>query len=245
MARSIKRKVPTLAQNRKRVAANDEDLHEQLQRPATHKRAVEPLVAQNDKQQRYINAIKNFDVTFGLGPAGTGKSYIATSIAAEMLESHRVDKIIVTRPAVESEEEFGFLPGELAEKFEPYLAPVKEILYERLGKGPTEYFLKAGKIEAVPLAFMRGRTFRNAFVLFDEAQNATPGQMKLFLTRIGEGCKVVVDGDAAQTDIPNSGLLDAAHRIQHIPSVKVITFDRQDIVRSGFVAEVIAAYSED
>ena len=247
MARSKRSKVPAINRPRRNRAANDDYLPagEESFRPTPPSRgSSEPIVAKNEKQQRYINAIKNFDVTFGLGPAGTGKSWIATAIAAEMLQSGGIDKIVVTRPAVESEEEFGFLPGELSEKFEPYLAPVKEILYERLGKGMTEYLVKTGKIEAIPLAFMRGRTLKNSFVLFDEAQNATSGQMKLFLTRIGEGCKVVIDGDAAQTDIPNSGLTDAATRIQHIPCVKIIKFSTEDIVRSGFVSEVIRAYGD-
>lgn len=244
MARSAKKKVPAISQPRSRRAANEDTIYDDLPVPYHPKRSTTPLVAQNNKQQRYINAIKNFDVTFGLGPAGTGKSYCATVIAADMLATGTIEKIIVTRPAVEAEEEFGFLPGELTEKYEPYLIPIREILNERLGKGATEYYIKSGKIEAVPLGFMRGRSFKNAFIIFDEAQNATVNQMKLFLTRIGQDCKVVIDGDESQTDISNSGLADAARRIAHIPCVKVVQFDRSDIVRSGFVAEVLDSYSK-
>ncbi|WP_323016502.1 PhoH family protein [Castellaniella sp.] len=247
MARKQQQKVPALNRNRRQQvqAENDPRFRQDEPRPIHPKRNTAPLIAQTAKQKQYIAAIQNFDVTFGLGPAGTGKSYVATMIAADMLDRGEVDRIIITRPAVESQEEFGFLPGELADKYEPYLAPIKEILYERLGKGATDYFVKSGRIEAIPLAFMRGRTFRDAFVIFDEAQNATPGQMKLFLTRIGDNCKVVIDGDAAQSDIPNSGLVDAANRVSHIPCVRVITFDRSDVVRSGFVSEVLAAYASD
>lgn len=207
------------------------------------KRNAEPLAPKTDNQRRYINAIRNFDLTFGTGPAGTGKTYIACAIAAEMLESKSVEQIILTRPAVEAGEEFGFIPGDLNEKYEPYLTPVRSVFEERLGKSYFEYLLKVGKIKAVPLAFMRGMTFNDAFVILDEAQNTTTKQMKMFLTRLGTNCKTVIDGDEEQVDIAGaSGLTDSIARISYIPAVKVIEFGENDIVRSGLVAEVIKAY---
>ena len=207
------------------------------------KRNAEPLVAKTENQRRYINAIKNFELVFGTGPAGTGKTYIACAIAAEMLESKLIEQIILTRPAQEAGEEFGALPGTLDEKYEPYLAPVRSVFEERLGKSYFEYLLKVGKIKAVPLAFMRGMTFNDSFVILDEAQNTTTKQMKMFLTRLGMNCKTVIDGDAEQVDISAaSGLTDSIARIGYIPSVKVIQFEDDDIVRSGLVREIIKAY---
>lgn len=174
----------------------------------------------------------------------THNTHIATSLAAEWLSSGKIDKFIITRPAVEAGESLGFLPGELEEKYAPYLAPVMQILNDYFGKSHVENLLKLGKIEAIPLGFMRGTTFKNCVVLLDEAQNVTKKQMKMFLTRIGEGCTVIVDGDAAQVDIPDSGLVDAVKRLQHIPAVKIIQFSRQDIVRDDIVAEIIEAYDQ-
>lgn len=203
-----------------------------------------PLEPQTEQQRRYINAIRNFQVTFGLGPAGTGKTYIAGALACEMLEARTVEKIIITRPAVEAGESLGFLPGELEEKYEPYIAAFRDVLNERLGKTYVEYLLKVGRIEAIPFAYMRGRTFKNCIVILDEAQNATREQMKLFLTRVGENCKVIIDGDETQIDIRESGLVDGVERVSYIPCVKVVRFGKQDVVRSGFVSEVVAAYEE-
>ena len=224
-------------------AANADDMLDIKYGPTTHLKPA-PLEPKTEAQKRYLNAIRHFTCTFGIGPAGTGKTYIAVSLAAQMLESKQIDRLIMTRPAVEAGESMGFLPGELDEKYEPYLTPLREVLQERLGARTVEYLLKSGRIEAVPLAYMRGRTFKNAFVLLDEAQNVTPKQMKMFLTRIGEGCKVVVDGDIGQSDLGSelSGLADAVARLRHIPALKVVTFSRDDIVRSGFVAEVSQGY---
>jgi len=205
-----------------------------------------PIEPRTETQSRYMKAIKSHDLIYGLGPAGTGKTFIAASLAAEALASKRIEKIILTRPAVDAGESMGYLPGELEEKFEPYLRPFRDTLTERLGKGPLEYYIKTGKIEAIPLAYMRGMTFKDCWVLLDEAQNVTPKEMLMFLTRIGENCKVVISGDMDQADIRGeSGLRDAVKRTAWIPQVKVITFKIEDVVRSGLVLDVLKSYSKD
>lgn len=203
-----------------------------------------PIQPKTENQKKLLNAINGFHVVFATGPAGTGKTYIPTARAAEALMAKKIDKIVITRPVVEAGESLGFLPGELDEKYEPYLAPVRSILIERMGQGPFEYALKTGKIEPVPLAYMRGITFRDCYVILDEAQNVTPRQMKMFLTRIGENCKVIICGDTDQVDISGpSGLEDAVKRCSWIPQVKVINFDVNDVVRSGLVMDVLKSYS--
>lgn len=207
-------------------------------------RSAQPLHAKTRSQQEYINAINTHTLTFGIGPAGTGKSYCAGALAAEALESGRIERIILTRPAVESGESLGFLPGDLDEKFSVYIDAFREILNERLGAGTVDYCLRHGRIVAAPLAFMRGKTFNSkTFVILDEAQNTTPAQMKMFLTRIGEDCKVVINGDINQSDIrgPN-GLADAVERLAELPRVYVHEFAREDIVRSGLVRDIIDRY---
>lgn len=206
------------------------------------KRVTAPIEAKNENQKRYINAIRNFNLVFGLGPAGTGKTYIAGALAAEMLESKNFDKIIITRPAVDAGESLGFLPGEIEDKYGPYVAAFRDVLNERLGKTYVEYLIKTGHIDPQPLAYMRGRTYKNAVVILDEAQNATVEQMKLFLTRIGNNCVVIVSGDENQTDIRNSGLSDAVARLSWIPQVKVVKFGTADIVRSGLVQDICMSY---
>jgi phosphate starvation-inducible PhoH-like protein len=207
-------------------------------------RARQPLKARTESQQHYINAIRQHCLTFGIGPAGTGKSYCAGALAAEAMESGRIERLILTRPAVEAGENLGFLPGDVDEKFSVYIDAFRDILVERLGSGAVEYALRHGRIVAAPLAFMRGKTFgRNTFVVLDEAQNTTPAQMKMFLTRIGEGCKVVINGDVAQSDIPGpNGLADAIERVSGLPDVYVHAFAREDIVRSGLVRALIERY---
>lgn len=207
-------------------------------------RAPQPLSAKNSAQQQYINAIQNHALTFGIGPAGTGKSYCAGALAAEALESGRIERIILTRPAVESGENLGFLPGDLNEKFSVYIDAFRDILNERLGAGTVDYCLRHGRIVAAPLAFMRGKTFNSkTFVILDEAQNTSVAQMKMFLTRIGEDCKVVINGDVQQSDIrgPN-GLEDAVRRLGGLSSVYIHSFEREDIVRSGLVRDIIDRY---
>lgn len=208
------------------------------------RRADQPLAARTPAQQRYINAIRNNCLTFGTGPAGTGKSYCAAALAAEALESGRIERIILTRPAVEAGEQLGFLPGDLEDKFAVYIEAFRDILNERLGAGTVNYNLRHGRILAAPLAFMRGKTFGpETFVVLDEAQNTSIAQMKMFLTRIGENCKVVINGDVDQSDIrgPN-GLGDAIQRLEGLPGVYIHRFERDDIVRSGLVRAVIDRY---
>lgn len=207
-------------------------------------RCQQPLNARTPAQETYINAIKRYPLTFGIGPAGTGKSYCAGALAAQALESGRIERIILTRPAVESGESLGFLPGDVDEKFSVYIDAFRDILNERLGAGTVDYCLRHGRIIAAPLAYMRGKTFdAKTFVVLDEAQNTTPAQMKMFLTRIGEGCKVVINGDIAQSDIQGAnGLADAVTRLAQLPGVYIHEFAREDIVRSGLVREIIDRY---
>lgn len=205
----------------------------------------EPVKPLTNGQKRYDAAFKSSDIIFGLGPAGTGKTWFAVQRAAEALKAGEIKKIYVTRPAIEVGEGMGFLPGELEEKFAPYLIPLKEAFVEALGSGHYEYCLKAGIIEPVPLAFIRGRTLKDAWVIADEMQNATKAEFKAFLTRIGENAKFVVNGDATQIDEKisrTSGLEDAAWRLGNHSQVSVIRFTRDEIVRSGLCQDIVDAY---
>ena len=205
----------------------------------------EPITPRNYTQSAYLESLRTNQITFATGPAGTGKSYIATAFAAEQLYYKKIDKIIITRPAVEAEESLGFLPGELSEKYAPYLAPVRDILEGLLGKPFVEYCIRTGSIEPAPIAYLRGRTFENAICIIDEAQNTTPNQMKLILSRIGENCRFIIDGDTSQKDIRgNSGLEDAVLRLEGIKGVEVVRFLTHDIVRSDMCKKIIQAYSE-
>jgi phosphate starvation-inducible PhoH-like protein len=230
-----------------RIDSNIVDLKsrsKQIETAYSPPRSPQPLRAKNQAQQEYIDAINRHALTFGIGPAGTGKSYCAGALAAEALESGRIERIILTRPAVESGESLGFLPGDLDEKFSVYIDAFRDILNERLGVGTVDYCLRHGRIIAAPLAFMRGKTFNSkTFVILDEAQNTSVAQMKMFLTRIGEDCKVVINGDVKQSDIrgPN-GLADAVERLIGLPNVYIHEFARDDIVRSGLVRDIIDRY---
>lgn len=218
--------------------------HSQLDTAYLAQQKQLPLSPRNEAQRKYIQAIKTNNLTFGIGPAGTGKSYCAGMLAAELLEAGKVEQIIITRPAVEAGEQLGFLPGDLNDKFSVYIDVFRDILNERLGKGVVDYCLRHGRIIAAPLAYMRGKTFQSStFVILDEAQNTTPAQMKMFLTRIGEDCKVVVNGDLRQSDLSlHNGLADALTRVNNLPGVYVHEFERADIVRSGLVRGLLDRY---
>lgn len=212
---------------------------------APHKPIIDnsPIEGKTENQQRYIKAIHSSILVFATGPAGVGKTWISTAYAAQQLVNKKIEKLIVTRPAVEAGESLGFLPGEIDEKFDPYLQPFRDVLNRRLGKGYTDYLIKAEQIEAVPLAYLRGRTFRNAVVILDEAQNTTPNQMKMFLTRIGEDCTVIVNGDPSQKDIVGAcGLVDAISKVRSLPGVRVIEFTKADVVRSGLTQMIVERY---
>lgn len=204
-------------------------------------KAYSPL---NDTQEAYLNKIRNNILTFCTGPAGTGKTFCAAMAAAEALQSKQVDRIIITRPLVEAGEKIGFLPGDLNEKIDPYVAPFVDALKKIMGSGHVEALIQNERIEFLPLGFMRGHSWENAFVVLDEAQNTTKTQMKLFLTRIGKNTKVIVDGDLSQRDIHVFGLDDALRRVARIRGVGVHTFTEADIVRSGIVRDLIRAYSD-
>ena len=201
--------------------------------------SVKPL---NFIQGAYLDAIKSNDIVFGIGSAGTGKTFIAASYAAEQLFYKKVDKIILTRPNIETGRGLGFLPGTLEEKYAPYLLPFDAIFSRALGRGFYEYALKSKTIEPTPLGFLRGTTFEDCIVLVDEAQNCTREEMKMLLSRIGRNCKMIFSGDTEQSDIPNSGLDDACDRLENIKGVEVIEFLDEDIVRSEICKQIIMAY---
>ena len=204
-----------------------------------------PFTAKTKAQKLYFNTIIEKILVFATGPAGVGKSAIAVAAAAESLYNNRIESLVLSRPAVEAGEKLGFLPGSLDEKYEEYIVPVRSILDECLGKSHVEGYLSSGRIQAVPLAFCRGRTFSNSFVILDEAQNTTPDQMKMFLTRIGEGSKMVVNGDITQKDIKGmSGLEDAIKRLDWMVEVGHVQFDRNDCVRHGIVSDILASYED-
>lgn len=210
----------------------------------TKKRYIYPRSA---TQAAYITEMMNNELVFGLGPAGTGKTYLAVALAVSMMIEGTVDKIILSRPAVEAGENLGFLPGDLKEKVDPYLRPLYDALYEMLPAEQVDKKLALGEIEIAPLAFMRGRTLSNAFVILDEAQNTTPMQMKMFLTRLGENSRMVVNGDLSQVDLPRgviSGLRDALDTLKGIKNIGAVTFSANDVVRHGLVAKIVKAYEE-
>ncbi|MFD1485638.1 PhoH family protein [Lacticaseibacillus baoqingensis] len=206
-----------------------------------------PIRVKNFGQRQYVNKIRHNDITFGIGPAGTGKTYLAVVMAVAAMKAGEVDKIILTRPAVEAGESLGFLPGDLKEKVDPYLRPVYDALYAVLGKEHTDRLMDRGVIEIAPLAYMRGRTLDNAFAILDEAQNTTQAQMKMFLTRLGFGSKMIVNGDITQIDLPHnarSGLIQAQHLLQHIDHIAFTEFSAADVVRHPVVAKIIQAYGD-
>ena len=206
------------------------------------------LQARTPRQDAYIRAMEKRDLTFAVGPAGTGKTYLAVAFAAALLERGVVDRIILSRPAVEAGERLGFLPGDMREKIDPYLRPLYDALYDMMPAEKVEKGLAAGAIEIAPLAFMRGRTLTNAAILLDEAQNTTSAQMKMFLTRFGENAKMIVMGDPTQVDLPRgqvSGLSEALRLLKGVEGVDIIRFDETDVVRHALVARIVAAYDRE
>ena len=206
-----------------------------------------PVRVKNMTQKKYVEAIQKSDVVFGIGPAGTGKTFLAVVCAVAAFKKGEVSKIILTRPAVEAGESLGFLPGDLKEKVDPYLRPIYDSLYAILGQGTTDRLIERGVIEIAPLAYMRGRTLEEAFVILDEAQNTTDAQMKMFLTRLGFNSKMVVNGDVTQVDLPgkvHSGLITAMHILEGIDQIKFVEFSASDVVRHPVVAKIIKAYEE-
>ncbi|MBZ5749789.1 MULTISPECIES: PhoH family protein [Metabacillus] len=196
-------------------------------------------------QRHYIAAIQNKDLVFGIGPAGTGKTYLAVVMAVNALKNGQIKRIILTRPAVEAGESLGFLPGDLKEKVDPYLRPLYDSLHDVLGMEHTERLIERGTIEIAPLAYMRGRTLDDAFVILDEAQNTTPAQMKMFLTRLGFGSKMVITGDVTQVDLPKgvkSGLTVAQNTLAHVQGISFVVLEQSDVVRHPLVAKIISAY---
>ena len=208
----------------------------------TRKRRIAPRSA---AQAAYVKAMREHELVFGLGPAGTGKTYLAVAAAIDLLMAGKVERIILSRPAVEAGERLGFLPGDLREKVDPYLRPIFDALNDMLPADQLQKRLGTGEIEVAPIAFMRGRTLAHAFVILDEAQNTTPVQLKMFLTRLGEGSRMVVNGDPTQTDLPEggrSGLADALEALRGVDDVKIVRFTEKDVVRHPLVARIVGAY---
>jgi phosphate starvation-inducible PhoH-like protein len=203
-----------------------------------------PVRAKTAGQRRYVDAIAEHVITFALGPAGTGKSWLAVAMAVQALHAKTVNRIILTRPAVEAGERLGFLPGDLMAKIDPYLRPLYDALHDMVGAEHAQKYLERGVVEVAPLAFMRGRTLNNSFIILDEAQNTTPEQMKMFLTRIGFGSKVVITGDTTQVDVPDgrSGLAGLERVLTGIDGLTFVHLDYGDVVRHRIVADIVAAY---
>lgn len=207
-----------------------------------------PIRVKTLGQKLYVDSVKSHDVVFGIGPAGTGKTFLAVTLAVTALKRGQVKRIVLTRPAVEAGESLGFLPGDLKEKVDPYLRPVYDALYQILGKEQTTRLMERETIEIAPLAYMRGRTLDDAFVILDEAQNTTIMQMKMFLTRLGFNSKMIINGDISQIDLPRkvkSGLIDATEKLQSIKAIDFVHFSAKDVVRHPVVAEIIKAYEDD
>ncbi len=205
------------------------------------------VIARSEKQSDYIKALKENDIVMSLGPAGTGKSFLAVSVGVTLLMEKKIERVILSRPAVEAGEKLGFLPGDMKEKVDPYLRPLYDALYELFGSDKIDKKIESGEIEIAPLAFMRGRTLKNCFAILDEAQNATETQIKMFLTRIGENSKLVVNGDPSQIDLINksySGLIKSREILKDLKEIKIIEFDHNDVVRHPLVSKIIRAYQK-
>ena len=210
----------------------------------TPKRSV---IARSERQKKYVRALKESDIIISAGPAGTGKTYLAVAVALTMLLEKKIERIILSRPAVEAGERLGFLPGDMKEKVDPYLRPLYDSLYDLLDYEKVQKRIEIGDIEIAPIAFMRGRTLKNSFAILDEAQNATDIQIKMFLTRIGENSKIVINGDPSQIDLSNkslSGLNRSKKLLGHLKEISVVDFDHSDVVRHPLVSKIVKAYSD-
>ena len=205
------------------------------------------VIPRSEKQKKYVRALRESDIIISCGPAGTGKTFLAVAVALTMLLDKKIERIILSRPAVEAGERLGFLPGDMREKVDPYLRPLYDSLYDLLDFEKIQKRIEIGDIEIAPLAFMRGRTLKNSFAILDEAQNATDTQIKMFLTRIGENSKIVINGDPSQIDLPNkslSGLNSSKKLLGHLNEISVVDFDHSDVVRHPLVSKIVKAYSD-
>jgi phosphate starvation-inducible PhoH-like protein len=233
-----------LARDDQRLTPEEADLSTEIIAVTSRGKKIFPRTL---GQKRYINAIRHNLLTFGIGPAGTGKTYLAVAMAVAALQSKEVYRIILTRPAVEAGEKLGFLPGDLQEKVDPYLRPLNDALFDILGGELYQRYMEKRIIEIAPLAYMRGRTLDDSFIILDEAQNTTPEQMKMFLTRMGFGSKVIVNGDITQVDLPKgsvSGLTEVATIFRDVPGITVVTLGHKDVVRHELVQKIIRAYDD-
>ena len=229
---------------KKNVEFNDTNIKSFKQLIKTPRKSV---IARSEKQSDYIRALKEKDIVMSLGPAGTGKSFLAVSVAVTLLMEKKIERVILSRPAVEAGEKLGFFPGDMKEKVDPYLRPLYDALYELFGADKIDKKIETGEIEIAPLAFMRGRTLKNCFAILDEAQNATETQIKMFLTRIGENSKLVVNGDPSQIDLINksqSGLIKSKNILKHIKEIEIVEFDHKDVFRHPLVSKIIRAYQK-
>ena len=233
-----------LARNDQKITPEEADLTTEIIAVTNRGKKIFPRTL---GQKRYINAIRHHLLTFGIGPAGTGKTFLAVAMAVAALQSKEVSRIILTRPAVEAGEKLGFLPGDLQEKVDPYLRPLNDALFDILGGELYQKYMEKRIIEIAPLAYMRGRTLDDSFIILDEAQNTTPEQMKMFLTRMGFGSKVIVNGDITQVDLPKgsvSGLTEVATIFQDVPGIAVVALGYKDVVRHELVQKIIRAYED-
>jgi len=225
-----------------------EELLDLFKKPIATTYRGKKILVKTIGQRHYVKLVRKHDIVFGIGPAGTGKTYLAVVLAVAALKENQVKRIILTRPAVEAGENLGFLPGDLQEKVDPYLRPLYDALHDVLGAEQTVKAIERGMIEIAPLAYMRGRTLDDAFIILDEAQNTTPEQMKMFLTRLGFGSKMVITGDATQIDLPrgkSSGLIEARRILKDIEEIGMMIFTEQDVVRHSLVQKIVMAYDRD